>query len=135
MSVTTPAEVPDFTALGVHANKLALGISRFANLPTFNDPNISTKLNKIDDFMQNINTLKQDLTADLTASLTEVITRSFNDLETKLNNKLTKKLDDLETKLTKKLDDVETTLTKKLDDVGTEVKTLERKLSTNIAAR
>ncbi|KAI1426604.1 hypothetical protein F5Y12DRAFT_741697 [Xylaria sp. FL1777] len=100
MSVTPPADMPDFVALGVHAKELALGISRCANVPAFNDPNISTKLDKLDEVTRNIDTLKQDLseslttsltasltaslTESLTASLTEVITRNINALSTNI---------------------------------------------------
>ncbi|KAI1149328.1 hypothetical protein F4825DRAFT_430809 [Nemania diffusa] len=151
MSVALPVQVPDFRALGVHAHALADGLTGCANLPAFNDPNITTKLEKLDTVTRDIDNLKRDLITSITEALTEALTEVID----KKFDAFTKKIDDVKQEVgavkqevgavkqevsavkqglgavEKRLDAVE----KRLGAVEQKVGSVERNLSTSIAAR
>ncbi|KAI1195530.1 hypothetical protein F5X97DRAFT_307929 [Nemania serpens] len=129
MSAALPAVVLDFHALGIHAHALASGLSQFASLPALNDPSITTKLNRLDAVTRDIDSVKQDLKQelkrDLTSDLTQSLMQALTQVITQSNAALRADL----------RADLNADLTREMSLVREDIKTLERRLNTNIAVR
>ncbi|KAI0867938.1 hypothetical protein GGS24DRAFT_483836 [Hypoxylon argillaceum] len=158
MNRTPPLEMPDFGAIADHGQELVNGVRLLKNLSAFNDPHITTKLNKLDDFTNNVNGIQQTIEQNINRSLTEAITKAVEQTITRRNQALRKEIKDHFTKeintvkndltneihtfrddLTNEIHTFRHDLTKQIstskDDLTGQINSLEQRLSTSIAAQ
>ncbi|KAI1129466.1 hypothetical protein F5Y10DRAFT_238316 [Nemania abortiva] len=117
MSRTPSPELPDFDALTHHAQELANGIRLLGNLPAFNDPHITTKLNRLDELTNNVDNLQQTILLNITQSLTESITQAVQQSNQDLKDDLTRQINTVRDDLTTQINTVKDDLKSAKDDI------------------
>ncbi|GAP82978.2 hypothetical protein SAMD00023353_0105120 [Rosellinia necatrix] len=149
MDVVPSPEVPNFREMADHVNALGNGIRLFHNLPAFNDPSITTKLNRLDDLVNNVNNIRQDIQRDVTQSvlqemqavIEQTMARGYKALKDEFTNQINAVKDDLQAtrgQLTNQINtvknDITNDLTNQINTVKDDVQATRGQLTNQINA-
>ncbi|KAI0869970.1 hypothetical protein GGS24DRAFT_476988 [Hypoxylon argillaceum] len=118
--------MPDRVGLSGHYQAITDGFQLHENSPAFTDPDISTKLGKLDEFTNTMDSFKDDMTRFLRQAIKDEMKSVKEDLESVK--------EDLES-VKEDLESVKEDLESAKDDLIKEIKTVEKSLRINIATR